>query len=170
MKESIFTRVIRSPFAEPDHRPHQEHRANRGPPRQALALQSDRQHLRDADIEAGREIELIGDHRNEHRKRDQELHRLVAENRANVEIGEKRIRPQQREYDDQKNEQDEQAPHGDRPGDHGAEGAGGAAAHDAAPRRAVQVPPDAAEVNAAMVNASPAISAATRPRLNTSAR
>ena len=49
------------------------------------ALQADRQHLRDADIEPGREIELIGGHRDEDRERDQRLHRLVAEDRADVE-------------------------------------------------------------------------------------
>ena len=126
MKELIFTRVTRSPFASPTAAPIRSTAHDRRPPRQALALQPDRQHLRDADIEAGREIELVGDHRDEHRERDQQLHRLVAEDRADVEVGEKRVGPQQREDDDEENEQDEQAPDGDRPGDDGAEGAGGA--------------------------------------------
>ena len=95
MKESILTRVTRRPLTSPTAAPMQEHRGDRRRPRPALALEPDRQHLRNADVEAGREVELVRDHRDEDRERDQKLHRLVAEDRADVEVGEERVGLQQ---------------------------------------------------------------------------
>ena len=53
---------------EPDQRSHAGERRRGRPPRPALALKPDRQHLGDADVEAGRKVELVGDHRDEDRR------------------------------------------------------------------------------------------------------
>ena len=94
------------PVREPDRRAHQQDGGDRERPRPTLTLQSDRQHLRDPDIEAGGQVKLVRHHRDEDRQRDQKLHRLVAEDRPDVEIGEERVGPQKREHDHQQHEQD----------------------------------------------------------------
>ena len=93
MKESIFTRVTRMPLTSPTSAPISNTATHRHPPRQPLTLQADRQHLRDADVEAGGQVELVGGHRDEHGERDQRLHRLVVEDRADVEEGEEGVGP-----------------------------------------------------------------------------
>ena len=122
MKESILTRVTRRPLSEPDQRAHQQHGDDRGPPGQALPLQPDRQHLGDAEVEPGREVEMVGGHRDEDGQRHQRLDRFVVEDRLDVEEGRGRCRACSSEKTTiRRIEQDQQAPDRDRAGDRGAD-------------------------------------------------
>ena len=89
-----------------DQRAHQQHGDRPPPTRQTLALQADRQNLRNAEIEAGGEIEMVGGHRNEHGQRQQRLHGFVVEDRPDVEEGRESVGLQHRKDDQQQDEQD----------------------------------------------------------------
>ena len=167
MKESIFTRVTRRPLTSPTSAPSSSTAptaAHQGRPCPCRPMAST---CEMPTIEAGREVELVGGHRDQHRQRDQRLHRLVAEDRADVEIGEEGVGPQEREDDDEQDEQDQQSPDRDRRATSAdADGArapipfADAAPHRAAPRRR----PSACVVRRAIVSSPSAESRRRRGR------
>src|SRR5205085_12472134 len=93
----------------------------------------------------------------------------VGENRANIEVSEERVGLEEREHDYEYDQKNEEPPNRNRAGDGGAKVAG-LFVHAAAPEFAAEAPPEALAVRRSIVSALCGISAATRPRLNTSAR
>ena len=94
-----------------------EHEQDRQRPGHAvLDLQADRQDVPHDDAEADVEVDAAGHHRHRGGERQQRDDRLVGEDRAEVEVGRKGPRQEQREEDDEQDGQDRQAVDRERAG------------------------------------------------------